>query len=370
MKLTLPTAQLLEGIGHGAAVAAAKSPKPILECVVLRADKTTGLTIEATDLDVGLRVHVGDGDVDVVAEGSIVVPAARLLAIVREIDEDETELVEENGNLRVDSGRGVFRLRAEASEEFPQLPYFPDKPDFTIEADAFRGMVRRTAFAAAREAGRFALHGVLLTSDGGRLELVATDGRRLAKSSHALGGGPGKDVRAIIGPKALVLLERALGSAAEPQVEVSLEERQVLLRSGDVLVISRLIDGTFPAIDNVIPQKTAFELRAQVADLASGLRRASLLTTRDSLSVELMLDPESVTIRSRATEVGEAKVEVPVQYDGEPLRIGFNPVYLQDALKVMDPASEVVLGLNDAKSPGRMTDGDDYVYVISPIALE
>ncbi len=372
MKVTLPTQSLMEGIGHGAAVAATKSPKPILECVALRVDATTGVSVEATDLDVGIRFHLGEADVS--QEGSLVVPASRLLSIVREVDEDETTLVEDEGNLAVDTGRSHFRVRAEPIDEFARLPFFPDAPAACVPSGLLRSLIRRTRFAAATEAGRFALHGVLMNIKGKDIEMVATDGRRLARATGSLTTEAGRDIRVIVGPKGLGLLERVLGSrtAGDESAEVSIavEDRQVLFRAGGALVISRLIDGTFPAYEDVIPKGPKHHFTATVADLASGLRRASLMTTRDALSVELLIDPDVVTIQSRAVEVGQAKIEVPVHYDGPPSRAGFNPVFIQDALKVMDPAAEIRFAFTDAKAPATVSDSEGYVYVVMPVALE
>jgi DNA polymerase-3 subunit beta len=367
LKVTLPTPLLLEGIGHGAAVAASKSPKPILECIALRADATTGVSLEATDLDVGIRYHLQDASVS--DEGSLVVPAGRLLSIVREVDEEETTLVEDDGALAVDTGRSHFRVRGENAEEFVKLPFFPDEPAVTVPADLLRNLVRRTRFAAATEAGRFALHGVLFWVDGKRIELVATDGRRLARATAELPRKAARNVRVIVGPKGLGLLERVLGTGGG-DVAIAVEDRQVLFRSGDALIVSRLIDGTFPAYEDVIPKSSEQHFTTTAADLAGGLRRAALLTTRDALSVEVVVEPDLVTIRSRASDVGEAKVEVPVSYEGPPTRIGFNPVFLQDALKVMEPAAQIRFGFTDGKAPATLTDRDDYVYVVMPIALE
>jgi DNA polymerase-3 subunit beta len=378
MKISVPTQLLVEGVGHSAMVAASKSPKPILECVAVRADATTGVSLEATDLDVGIRYHLADASVDVA--GSLVVPAGRLLSIVREVDEEETTLEGEGGNLSVDTGRSQFRVRGENAEEFARLPFFPEKEAATVPADLLHGLVRRTRFATATDAGRYALHGVLLVITKKGIELVATDGRRLARATAPLKGGIKQDLRVIVGPKGLALLERVLG-ASGGAVSIAVQDRQILFRSGGVLIVSRLIDGTFPAYEDVIPKSTPHEFRVTVADLMAGLRRASLLTTRDALSVELLVDPGdgpdedgersgNITIRSRAVEVGEAKISVPVSYDGPPAKLGFNPVFLQDALKIMDPAAEVRFAFSDAKAPVIMSDGDDYTYVVMPVALE
>jgi DNA polymerase-3 subunit beta len=366
MRVRVPTPALLEAVGHGSAVAAAKSPKPALECVALRASPKTGLSLEATDLDVGLRLHVPEAVVE--EEGAVLVSAARLLAVVREIGEPETPLVEREGALAVETPRSRFRIRTEALEEFPDLPYFSEQGSHRVPGALLRGMIRRTVFAAAKEAGRFALLGVHFKIEGDALELVATDGRRLAKATGTVGKA-GREIRVIVGPKGLSLLERVMGS--EPgEVSLAVQERQVMFRVGDALVISRLIDGAYPAYEDVIPKSSAHRFEAPVDGFSAALRRASLLTTRDAVSVQFDVSPGLLTVKSRAVEVGEAEAEVPITYDGPATKLGFNPVFLLDALKVMDTARPVRFEFTSGKAPGKLTDGDDFTYVVMPIALE
>ena len=387
MKVTLPTAALLDAVSHAATVASTKSPNPILECVALRAQRTKGLTIEATDLDVGISLLLPDAQVS--EEGMLVVPAARLLSILREVDQDETTLTEAEGVLAIQSGRNHFRVRGEDARNVAELPVFPSSGGVKLPAAELRAMIRRTVFATAKEAGRFALHGVLFRVTDKTLELVATDGRRLARATHTLSTPVAKEVKVIVGPKALSLLERLVpddagshsvvstaagsGSAGFDSagfVNVALHERQVMFRVGGALVISRLIDGTFPVYEDVIPKASAKGFRTEVGALATALRRAALLTTREAMSVQVDVARDLLTLRSRAADIGEAKVELPVTYDGPAERLGFNPGFLLDALKVMEPQAEVRFEFTNGKSPGKLSDGDDYVYVVMPIALE
>ncbi len=380
MKVTLATSALLEAVSHASAVASTKSPNPILECVALRAQRTKGLSIEATDLDVGISLLLADAQVS--EEGMLVVPATRLLSILREIDQDETTLTEVEGALAIQSGRNHFRVRGEDARNVAELPVFPSSGGVKLPAAELRAMIRRTVFATAKEAGRFALHGVLFRVSDKTLELVATDGRRLARATHALSTPVGKEVKVIVGPKALSLLERLVpddvggqgagpsGAGSHGSLSVALHERQVMFRVGNALVISRLIDGTFPVYEDVIPKASAKGFRTEAGALATALRRAALLTTREAMSVQVDVSRDLLTLRSRAADIGEAKVELPVTYDGPAERLGFNPGFLLDALKVMEPQAEVRFEFTNGKSPGKLSDGDDYVYVVMPIALE
>lgn len=367
MKATLPTQLLLDAMGHAASVASTKSPNPVLECVALRAERSTGLTLEATDLDVSLRLSLEEAEVE--EPGTLVVPAARLLSVVREIESETATLQEVEGTLLLQSGRNSFRIRGEDARSFGELGRFPAAGGARLPGTVLKAMIRRTVFATAKEAGRFALHGVLFRAAGSLLELVATDGRRLARATHPLTTPVDKEVRVIVGSKGLSLLERVVADDGA-ELSVALQERQVMFQCGRALVISRLIDGTFPAYEDVIPKPSSRSFRVPVAPFATALRRAALLTTRDAISIQVDVTKDLLTLRSRAAEVGEAKVELPVAYDGPAERMGFNPAFLLEALKVMEPEAEVRFEFTSGKTPGKLTDGDDYVYVVMPISLE
>jgi DNA polymerase-3 subunit beta len=367
MKFTIPTAPFLEAASNAAAVAAAKSPKRILECVAIRADKKSGVLLEATDLDVAVRIRLADAKVS--TEGAVVVPAARFVSVLREVPEKEVTLATADGRLEIDTADCRFRINGEEPQEFPVLPDFPAAGVLSLECGVLRGMIRRTSFATAKEPGRYALHGVLFRVSGGTLELVATDGRRLARATHALGSTTAGDVKLIVGAKGLSLLDR-LAADDTAKVDVALEERQILFRSGGVVLSSRLIDGTFPSYEEVIPKPSKRGFGVPAGDFAMALRRAALLTAREAQSVQMDVAPQKLTISSRASDVGEAKVDLKIPYEEAPERLGFNPGYLIDALKVMDPAHPVRFEFTTPKSPGKLTDGDDYVYVVMPVAVE
>lgn len=371
MRVTVPTSRLLDAVGHAAYVAAVKSTKPIYECVALRADPATGLSIEATDLDVAVRIHVDESRTD--TPGSVALSAARLLAIVREIEEDRTTFAATERGIEIATAGSRFTVRHEDVEDFPALPRFPAEASVRVPSADLRDMVRRTAFATAKDAGRFALHGVQMRIASGRMRLVGTDGRRMASIERELPTLDGvAPLSLLIGPKALLLLDRVLGSGLHGDVEIALVERQIMARSANTFVTSRMIDGSYPDVDAVIPRATAHNLRVGVAPLAAALRRVTLLTTREARSIEANIEPGLMRLRSRAPELGEAQSEIEVTYDGPALRLGFNSIYVAEALKAMGPAAEITIGLgaNAAKDPLRLTDSDDYVYVLSPVPLE
>jgi DNA polymerase-3 subunit beta len=371
MRATLPTPSFLDAASYASSVVAAKSPKRILECVAVRASKKSGVVLEATDLDVAVRIRLPDAKV--VEEGEVVVPATRLVAVLREVSDPEVTLVGVEGRLEVDTRDGEkggchFRVNGDDPALFPAVPEFPSSGVLTVPAGILRGMIQRTVIATAKEAGRFALHGVLFRVAGGTLELVGTDGRRLSRATQKLPSAPASEVKVIVGVKALGLVERLAVEGSAP-VDVALEERRILFRAGNVLLAARLVDGAFPTYEEVIPKPSNRGIEVPVGDFSTALRRASLLTTREAQSVQMEFQPKRLTISSRAPDVGEAKVSLSVGYADAPERMGFNPNFLLDALKVMDPGRSVRFEFTNGKAPCRLTDGDDYVYVVAPLTV-
>lgn len=368
MRFTLPSSVLLNAVGQAAGVAAAKSPKRILECVAIRATEKDGVVIEANDLDVSLRMLIPDAQVS--EPGVVVVPATRLVSVLREVGEGTKDitLVGADNRLDIDTEQCHFRIHGDDPAEFPAVPAFPAVALASVEAAVLRGMIDRTLFATAREPGRFALHGVQLKLSKGELELVATDGRRLAKAVSTTDGASATEAKVIVGTKPLSLLSRLAGGDG-PRIDMAVEERRIFFRSGGTVLSSRLIDGSFPPYDQVIPPASARGFEAPAGDLATALRRASLLTTKEAQSVTMDFGPRRLTLSSRAPEVGEAKVELEIGYDDAPERLGFNPVFILDALKVMDPARPVRFEFTNPKAPGKLTDGAGYVYVVMPVSV-
>lgn len=369
MRFTAPTALLLDAASYASNVVAAKSPKRILECLSIRADGKDGVRIEATDLDVALRLQLAEAKVE--EDGTLVVPAVRLVSVLREIGQKDVTVVGTEGRVEIDTPDCHFAVNGDDPAQFPVLPDFPSSGVFRVPSGLLKGMVRRTMFATAREAGRFALHGVQFRVGSGQLELVGTDGRRLARATHRLtadGGGKGDEVKVIVGGKALSLIER-LGVDDTAAVDVAVEERRILFRSGGTLLAARLLDGAFPSYEEVIPKASAKGFGVKVDEFTTALRRASLLTQRDAQSVTMHVEPKRLTISARVQDVGEAKVQLPIPYEEGSERMGFNPGFLLDALKVMDPQREVRFEFTSSKTPCRLTDGDDYVYVVAPLSV-
>lgn len=367
MRLTLPTLPILEAVGLAAAVAASKSPKRVLECVGIRAT-SEGVTVEASDLDVALALRLSEGTVE--REGVVAVPSSRLVSVLREVAEGRKEitLVGEEGQLEVAAPGCHFRVHGEDPAELPESEGFPGIPAASVPFGVMRRMIERTQFATAREPGRFALHGVQFRFTATELEVVATDGRRLARIVREVAAGPSTELKVIVGTKPLSLLAR-LTTDETAVVDVAVHDRRIFFRVGRALLSSRLIDGSFPPYEQVIPPPSVKGIDVTVADLSTALRRASLLTTREMRAVSMEFLPGRLVLSSRAPDVGEAKVELEVSYDQEEVKLGFNPDFLLDALKVMDPQRKVRFEVTSMRTPAKLSDGPEFVYVVSPVSV-
>jgi len=244
-----------------------------------------------------------------------------------------------------------------------------------MAADDLLSLAERTLLATAKENTRYALNGVLWEVEGKDVTLVATDGRRLSLARGKCSGGPEEKVSAIVPSKAMQLIQRCLGDAADTKepARVVLNEKEILLAAppaGGVsrTVYSRLVDGHFPKYEDVIPKD--FDKKAAVGTAAflASVRKAALLTNEESRGVTLKFSGGELVITSRTPEMGEAEIRMPVGYEGEDLEIGFNPVYLMDAAKVVD-AEEVTFSFKSASKPGMLTEGKQFTHVIMPVSI-
>lgn len=384
MKVIADRAALLDAVNLVSGVVAARTPKPQWQCVKLSAKKSGKageLVLAATDGEVSLRLSVGQ--VEVQQTGDALVPADKLRAIVSAEEHEPT--------LTLESDQDACWIRG-ADAKFKVLGYPPgDFPEFdragkdakpkavlAQPASLFTQMIARTLFAVARETSRYAINGVLLKREGKKLEMVATDGRRLALSRHTIPGE--KDpapIDCIIPAKAMTLLQRLLGDPDEP-VQLSVTDSQVHFAIGAgagaprAFLASNLVEGTFPPYEEVIPKDQDKRVVFDRDVLSSAVRRAALLTNEESRGVRMKFDAgeKRVELSSRAPEMGEAEVQVDVaSYEGDGIEIGFNPSFLTDALKVI-PDPQVIVELKAPNKPGLVKSGSDFLYVVMPVNLQ
>jgi DNA polymerase-3 subunit beta len=371
MKATCDRAALVHWVQAASAVATRRSPKPILGSVRLDAEPER-LTLVATDLEVGVRIELSQ--IEVADAGAALVPADRLHQILRELDADTVAIESADQETEITAPGARFKMLGDDPDDFPNVPAFPEEGGFEVGADDLLAMIERTLFATAREHTRYALNGVLWEVEGDALVLVATDGHRLSLAKGKCNGGPEEKTAAIVPAKAVALLERTLGMIDDPKavVRVALSEREILVQSpetdgGRWTVYSRLVEGHFPKYEDLIPADYETKISLPTDAFGAAVRRAALLTTEESRGIHMKLAPQEVVLTSRAPEMGEAEVRLPVEYGGEEIELVFNPSYLIDAMKVID-ASEFTFAFKSAAKPGLLSEGRLFKYVVMPVS--
>lgn len=365
MKLRFNREEAAEALSAVCTVAAVRTPKEILKCVRMEA-LPDALLLSATDLEIGLRVAVTQVEVD--EPGETLVVADTLSRIVHECS-DEVLLAETKASeLHLRGAGSHFQIITQAPADFPPVPTLEAEPDFTIENGLLRRMIEWTVFASARESTRYAINGVLWEISGKELVMAATDGRRLSVAKGKLSSCKTKSVpNAIVPGKALSLFNRLPGDS-EASVAVKVSSNQMLLRIGRAVVSTNLVEGHFPKYQDVIPTDCDRTVELNTAEFHGALKRAALLTNEESKGVRLSFEDGSLTLSSRAPEQGEATISLPVGYKGEPIAIGFNPVFLTDVLRVTN-TDEVTFAFKEPNRPGVLRMGDAFTHVVMPVNL-
>ncbi|MCG3181043.1 MAG: Beta sliding clamp [Phycisphaerae bacterium] len=364
VKLVCNRGALDEAVGVVRPVVAARTPKPVLQCLKLSAGKNS-LTLMATDLEVTIRFEVTQVEVD--GAGDAVVPADKFSEIVRVSRGETLSVTAEDNAVVVQSESARFKVLGFDPGEFPGAPEFDGEPDFTIKAGTLGELITRTLFATAKEHTRYAINGVLWEKEGKKLQLIATDGRRLAKAAGDLVKGGKEKVSAIVPVKALTAIQRLLRDSDEV-VAVKFTQTQILFHTDRASVAAGLVEGQFPKYQDVIPRESNRKAQIATEDLYVTLQQASILTNEESKGVRLSFSGEGLTMSSSSPDAGEASVKCKVDFEGEALEIGFNPQYLMEALKVVGQPT-VELDLQDANKPGLLKAGADFQYVVMPVNL-
>jgi DNA polymerase-3 subunit beta len=374
-KIVCDVRELLDAVSTCASIVPAKGPKPFLSNLLLRTNEGA-LEVFGTDLEISLKLRVER--VEIQREGTVLVNAVRALSILREFQGERVELeADERSGCVLKTPDARYHVLGDDPHDYPEVPRTEVVGSLTLKAQELVQMVSRTYFAAAVEKTRYAMNGILLDLKDKRLRLVATDGKRLALAERALEQAVEKPVFAVVPTKGLTLLKNML-SAGEESVSLRIEESQIFLKTTRAVLSARLVEGHFPPYEDVLPKALEKKLDVDREAFQSSLRRASILTTRESQAVRFVFSREGLELTARVPEVGESRVHFGIDYPFERLEVGFNPQFLQDALKVIE-GKTVRIELRDAQSAALVkelatTDAGvaevpGFLYVIMPINL-
>jgi len=304
--------------------------------------------------------------------GATTIPVKRLFNIVRELAVGEVELDTDDKNAtKLSAGASFYKLHGLSAEEFPPLPKFKETGVVTLPQEKLKANLRKTSIAISTDESRYVLNGVFMKFTPEKLVMVATDGRRLALTEEDLPAGSTAQGDIIVPTKAVNELNRLLQTKGD--VEIRFTDNQVSFRLKDespfsVLLISKLVEGTYPNYQQVIPKESKERIALTREEFLSALRRAELMTNDKSNSVKLAFTKNNLTITANTADVGEARESLAINYKGKDLSVAFNPGYLMDPLKVIDN-DEIFLELSDELSPGSVKINGPFHYVLMPMRM-
>ncbi|MBL8789025.1 MAG: DNA polymerase III subunit beta [Rhizobiales bacterium] len=374
MRVTIERSAFLKALNHVQSVVERRNTIPILSNVLVQSDKDK-VRLTATDLDIEIVETVA---AETARNGAATVPAHMLYDIVRKLPDGaqlELEQGPDAGRVNIKAGRSRFQLQALPPEDFPDLSSGELGNSFTLSSGELRRLIEKTRFAISTEETRYYLNGIYLhqakehVSGAAMLRAVATDGHRLAQSQVALPEGA-SGMPGIIVPRKTVLEVVKLIEGDDTEVQVSLSSSKIRFAAGNLILTSKLIDGTFPDYERVIPRNHDKTLDVDAKSFSDAVDRVSTISLEKSRAVKLMLADGRMTLVVNNPDSGSAEEEVAVEYNKDPLEIGFNSRYLLDVAGQIT-AENMRFELQDAGSPTVVRDPKDEqsLYVLMPMRV-
>jgi DNA polymerase III subunit beta len=363
MEIQVPREPFLRALQLVQNIVEPRQTLPILANVLLEVEGS-GLRVAATDLEVGARVTV---PATVTKPGAITLAARKLVELVRELPAQPVTLkLQENGWVQLLCGPAAFRLVGLPAEEYPPFETGDADGWVAIDAARLRGMLARTSFAMSQDESRPFLNGLYLLVRKGEIRLVATDGHRLALSRTAVEANA--EMSGIVPRKAVIEMARVLSGSEEASLAV--RENQFLLRTGGFSLTSKLVEGTFPSYEQVLPRSHPRRLLVERELLIGALRRVSVVADDRTRPIRLTLAAGGLRVSASSQELGEAEEVLPAECPGDELTIGFNARYVLDALGPME-GERVAVELKDPLSPGvfKSATDEDHLCVIMPMRI-
>lgn len=365
MKLSVTRDSLHTGLGAVSATIPTKTTLPVLSNILLEAADGR-LSLSGTDLDISVRVSI---DAEVSEPGTVTIPARKFAEIARELSAAPVHIETDGVEIRIESASSKFKLFGLAPEEFPSAPEVDFSDSWKMDAAQLRELIARTSFAVSTEESRPILNGVLWQLRPDSASMVATNGHRLAKMTIELTGGGAPEADLIVPPKALQQVQRLFNATGE--IELAHSRNHLAFRSSDRLVYTRLIEGPYPNYQQVIPTDNDRVATANRDNLSSAIRRMAVVASDQTHRVRMSFSKNKLSFRVQTPDLGEAEEEMVIDYQGDPLEIGFNANYLLEVLKYM-PDEDVLLQF---KAPERAatfmpaSGAPDYLCLIMPLRL-
>jgi DNA polymerase-3 subunit beta len=341
MKLICEKEELLKGLNMAYPAISTKGTVPVISNFLLSAENEK-VKILATDLEISIQSYAR---AEIVEEGAITIPAKKLVDIVKEFQsEKEIDIRTDEGNkIVLRCGKSRFILNGLPKEDFPKIPNFPKENSIAIKNSMLIDMFKKTVFAASKDSQRYILNGVYCVLSNDKIEMAATDGRRLSYIWTTDSKISAKENSKIIIPtKSVNEITKILSSNVKSEsCEIGFNDNYLSVKVDDMVFSSSLIEGIFPNYEQVIPKDTDFKVRLNSADTLAATRQMALLTDNRSVAdrasaVKFSFFEDKLTISAAAAGVGDGETELDIEYREKKCEISFNPDFIKEILQNTD----------------------------------
>lgn len=373
MQFTINRNLFLENLNNVMRAISSRTTIPILSGIKLNiSEQELTLTGSDTNISIQIEIPVND-DLHVQSTGAIVLPARFFSEIVKKLPGKEFSFeVKESFQTKITSENTEFMINGLDANNYPRLPEISTSSSFDVSGKTFRNIINETVFAVASQESRPTLNGVNFVFKNNAIKAVATDSHRLAQREIDLENGPQVDANLIIPGTSLVELARIIGES-DPQITVTPGDNQVLFNVGNLAFYTRLLEGSYPDTDRLIPTESMTKVEFDLSTLARSLERASLLTHESRNNVVKMtldIDNQVVKLEGDSPEIGNVEEEVSFKnLEGNNLEISFNPDYLRDALRASITDS-IIMNFTQPLRPFTVVPGRDdvnFIQLITPV---
>jgi len=376
MRFTITRQNLHNGLAAVSASIPSKTTLPVLSNILFETDEDA-VWMSGTDLDVSVRVRV---PAEIAEEGSLTAPGKKLQEITRELPDEPVDVTTRGDQIELACGRSRFKLNGLPAEEFPSLPEVDFDQGVQIDGADFQRLIHHTSFAVSSEESRPILNGVLWELREGSMRMVATNGHRLARMGLETGPGAVTPTDFIVPPAALNQVQRLFKdgdpiTVAWDHGNEGSKKNHLAFRSESTEVYTRLIEGTYPNYEQVIPKDNDRFATVDKKSLESAVRRMAVVASDQTHRIRMTFEADRVHLNVLTPDLGEGADELELSFEGETLEIGFNATYLLEVLRYM-PTEDVRLTF---KAPERaatlepvVADGDDeidYLALVMPLRL-
>ncbi len=368
MKFVIKQDILLENLYHASRAISPRNLIPILTGIKFDL-KEEGLYLSASDTDISIQCFIEKEKIEKVVElGSIVIGGKYIVEIIKKLPNTNITIEVIDGNkMIVSTNNTEFNLNGINSNEFPNLDLSLTKEPIILKTNVIKKIISQTFFATSKNESRPLLTGINFRIEGNILEVIATDSYRLAKKSISLDSTISNDINIVIPGKNLLELDKIIFDD-DAVLEMHIFDNKILFKYKNILFLSRLLSGTYPATSSIIPNDFLIDVECNCSDLFNMIDRASLLTSdRDKNTIKLDLNKKKMVISSNSPEIGRVEEKMDVSSSGD-ISISFSSKYMLDCIKSFE-TEKITLYMNNDNSPIiiKSSEDDSLVQLVLPI---